>query len=400
MPPLSKAPGVSPEVRAGLFHFAVFGSTGIASAYFGIWLANKGISADEIGVINALPVLLMLGINVLVGRLADKASDWRQVIIVLSLIAGLVPIGLFFVDGFWGIMLVWAACVIPAFSLVPVIDAATLRMTQRNGSDFGLIRAWGTVGYAATAALAGPIIAWLGEPAFLPLFVGFALLRALMSLQLPRFRAPPTALVVPAAKQAGRLREVMQPWFILPLVGLGLVYSTHGTLSAFAALVWMQEGISEALIGPLIGVMAMAEAAMMFVWTRLGWKLSARHMILFACIVAAFRWTAMAFSPPVWLLFLLQMLHSITFAVGYFGGIHFIANWTSEEIAAEAQSFSYVLSQAMMVGALLVFGWLVSIVGSKAFLFAAVLCLIGFALVWLSLRLRPAHSYAAHGGTA
>ncbi len=62
-------------------------------------------------------------------------------------------------------------------------------MTQRRGTDFGIVRAWGTVGYMATAFAAGPLIGWLGDGAFVPLFVAFALLRALLSLQLPAFRA-------------------------------------------------------------------------------------------------------------------------------------------------------------------------------------------------------------------
>ena len=88
MTPPDKALGLTPEFRAGLFHFTVFASTGVASAYFGIWLINRGITPDEIGIINAAPVLAMLAINVLVGRLADKASDWRQAIAVLALLAG------------------------------------------------------------------------------------------------------------------------------------------------------------------------------------------------------------------------------------------------------------------------------------------------------------------------
>ncbi|MDB5539930.1 MAG: putative 3-phenylpropionic acid transporter, partial [Devosia sp.] len=101
------APRVSPELRAAIYHFAVFGSTGVASVYFGIWLLNRGIGPDEIGIINAAPLVAMLAVNVLVGRIADRAKDWRGVIIALSLIAGVVPIGLFFVSGFWGILGIW-----------------------------------------------------------------------------------------------------------------------------------------------------------------------------------------------------------------------------------------------------------------------------------------------------
>lgn len=386
-----KAPGLSPELRAGFFHFTVFASVGVASAYFGIWLINRGITPDEIGIINAAPVLAMLAINVLVGRLADKASDWRQVIIILALIAGAVPIGLWFVDGFWGILMVWTLAVVPAGALVPVVDAATLRMTQRRGSDFGAIRAWGTVGYTVTTATAGPLIAVFGEPAFLPLFLFWSVFRALLSLQLPRFRAPVGEAVIATVEgvRTPHLRQVLRPWFVLPLVGLGMHYSNHLVLSGFGALLWKQQGISEALIGPLIGVMAAAEAAMMFLWRRLNLPVSARHLIIIAAVVGAARWGIMAFEPPVYVLFFLQLLHAITFALAYFGGIYFIANWTSEDIAAEAQGFAYLLQQGFTVLALVVFGWIAAHYGAKAWLFSAGLAAGGALLVWLSLRLQP-----------
>lgn len=382
----------SPELRASIYHFFVFASTGVSSVYFAIWLSNRGITPDETGVITAVPVLVMLAINVLVGRLADKASDWRNVIIILSLIAGAVPIGMYFVSGFWGILLVWTLCVVPAAALVPVIDAATLRMTQRRGSSFGVVRAWGTVGYTVTAALAGPAIGIFGEAAFLPIFVVFSLLRAIISLQLPRFRASEGETTVETKPAARHLKETLKPWFVLPILGLGMLYATHGVLASFAALMWRDQGIDEGIIGPLIAVGAASEAVMMFVWTRLNLKVSARHLIIFAALVAVVRWSAMAFSPPVWLLIILQLLHSITFAVGYFGGIYFIANWTSEDIAAEAQGFSYVVQQGMTVLALLGFGWAAAQLGGGAWLVLAGFTLVGAALVAISLWLKPAHA--------
>lgn len=384
------APRVSPELRAAVYHFAVFGSTGVASVYFGIWLINRGIGPDEIGIINAAPLLAMLLVNQLVGRIADRARDWRGVIIALSLIAGVVPIGLFFVSGFWSILGIWVLSVMPAFALVPVVDAATLRMTQRRGTDFSAVRAWGTVGFMVTTGLSGPLIAWLGDAAFVPVFVAFALLRALLAFQLPQFRAgEDRARPAHLKPGASRLREVLKPWFLMGLLGLSILYSTHGVLSAFAAVLWKEQGIPEGLIGPLIATMAAAEAAMMFVWSRLKLKVSARHIIIFACLVAAFRWSAMAFSPPVWVLFGLQLLHSITFAMGYLGGIYFIANWTHDDIAAEAQGFSYVLQQGMSVLVILAMGWCVAAFGPMAWLFVGAYAVVGALCVVLSLKLQP-----------
>src|SRR3569833_3816704 len=173
-----RADGFSPELRASLYHSTVFAATGAGSAYFAIWMGDKGLSSSEIGIIFAVPVLIMLAVNMIIGRLADKASDWKVTIVVLSLIAGVVPIGLFFTNEFWGLLLVFALYTVPSGSLVPVIDAATLRMTQRRGTDFGFVRAWGTVGYTVVTAATGLIVGWFGPSTFLPVLLAMALLRA------------------------------------------------------------------------------------------------------------------------------------------------------------------------------------------------------------------------------
>jgi PPP family 3-phenylpropionic acid transporter len=378
----------SPELRAAIFHSTVFLSQAVSSVYLGIWLAGKGISAGEIGIINAVPVLLLLAINLFIGRIADRASDWKQVIVMMALAAGVLPVALFFVHDFWGILIVWTLCLLPSGSIAPVLDAATLRMTQRNGTDFGFVRAWGTVGYMVGTAATGVVVAWLGPSAFVPFFFVVTLVRALLALQLPLFRAPAHQATI-ATSQAGSLRDVMKLWFILPILAFALVNCTHAIMSAFVGLVWNEQGISPGLVGALVTVMAAAEASMMFFWRRVGKRFSARWLILAAALVTIVRWSVMALTPPVWVLFLLQTMHSITYALGYLGTMQFVATWTSEKIAAEAQGFSFVLQQAISVMALFGFGWLVAVFGAKAFFVCALCGAVAAVCVIISLRLKP-----------
>jgi PPP family 3-phenylpropionic acid transporter len=392
MAPSDRAEGISPELRASLFHFTVFGSTGVSSAYFAIWLTGKGIAPDQIGIINALPVLLLLLASMFIGRLADRASDWRVAIIILAAIAGLASFGFLFVNEFWGALLIFALCYTPAGALVPVLDAATLRMTQRRGSDFGFVRAWGTVGYTIVAALTGVLIGWFGAAAFVPLFIGLSLLRTGLAFQLPRFRAP-EHLAAPLRQGGGvTLRSLLRPWFVLPCIAFALIQATHFFLGAMGALVWKIDGIGEGWFGPLIAVSAAGEAVTMFFWRRIGARMSARTMLVIAGAVGAFRWLAMAFSPALPILFLLQLLHAITLPFAYFGIMHFIANWAPEDIAAEAQSFSSALTQGFAVATLLLFGWLVGIMGGQAYFVAAGMSLVAVLAAWWSLQLRPAHT--------
>jgi PPP family 3-phenylpropionic acid transporter len=249
------------------------------------------------------------------------------------------------------------------------------------------------MGYMATAGLTGVAIAFLGPIAFVPAFVGLALLRAALAFWLPRFRAPDH---VPTKARSGgpSLLGLLKPWFVLPCLAFALIQSTHMFLGTMGALVWKIDGIGEGWFGALVAISAAGEAAMMFAWRRVGKTLSARVMIIIACLVATARWTIMAFAPPLPLLLVLQAAHAITFPFAYFGIMHFIGRWAPEEIAAEAQGFSAALTMAGTVVTLLVFGWLLGQLGGHTYLVAAGMTLVGAGAVWASLALQPAHGQA------
>ncbi|HTN60136.1 MAG TPA: hypothetical protein VL147_01120, partial [Devosia sp.] len=108
-----------------------------------------------------------------------------------------------------------------------------------------------------------------------------------------------------------------------------------------------------------------------------------------AGIAAIIRYAVMALSPPVAVLFVIQTLHALTFGVGYFGMVHFIANWTREEIAAEAQGFANVLQQAISVVGLMGFGLLVNAFGTYSYFVTSFAGALAVLCVLVSLHLKP-----------
>ena len=72
----------SAERRVALFYFTTMMPLGAAVVQAGVWFAENGINAGGIGIINALPVLIMTALNLTLGRIADRASDWRQAIVM------------------------------------------------------------------------------------------------------------------------------------------------------------------------------------------------------------------------------------------------------------------------------------------------------------------------------
>lgn len=378
----------SPERRTILFFFIQSMSVGAANSFGGIWLASKGLLAEQIGVINAVPLLVMMLFALFVGRIADRANDWRQVIVIGAVASGVFPLGLFFVDGFWGILPFWALAVITQSMVIPVVDAAAMRMSRRRGSNFGVFRAWGTIGYLLVILVAGYLVVWFGGAFFLPLFAGLALLRSAAAFGLPNFRAPRDVYV--PKKGVTHLKQVMKPWFLLPLLGFAVVNSAHFILNAFQGLLFLQQGIPAHIIGLLIVVGALSEVAMFFSFKRFAGRFSARNLLLLSAAVSVVRWVAMSFSPGVEILFGLQLLHSITYALGFMACMNFIADWTSDDIAAEAQGFFTVLQEGMAILAFISFGWLAGAFGAKAYLASAAFAVLGGALVWISIRLKEA----------
>lgn len=359
---------------------------GAMNVYASIWLSGKGLTGDQIGWINALPIFIMLVLNLVVGRLADRAPDWRQVIVVGAVLAAVLPVGLFFVNGFWGILFFWTIANVAQLAIGPVVDAAAMRLTARRGSDFGLMRAWGTFGYLLMLVVTGYLIGWFGPQIFLPLAVTLALIRAAAALWLPQFRAPADERL--PTEGATRLRQVLKPWFLLPLIGYAMIFATHMLLGAFQGLLLERQGLSLNVIGLLIALGALSETAMFFVFSRFAARFRPRQMILLSAIVTVLRWIAMAFEPGLPVLIGLQLLHGITFALGFMACIGFIAKWTSEDIAAEAQGFFSALMLGMSVLALAGFGQLADAWGAQAYFASAAFAGVGGLAVWASMALQ------------
>src|SRR5690606_33776043 len=142
---------------------------------------------------------------------------------------------------------------------------------------------------------------------------------------------------------------------------------THLVLNGFQGLLWKDQGLPEHVIGMLIALGAVGEAAMFFLFRHFGLRVPARWLILASAVITALRWTAFGFSPPVFWLVPLQTLHALTYAMGFLACITFITNWTEESIAAEAQSFFVVLQLGFAAVVLTIFGWLAGLYGARAY---------------------------------
>ena len=95
------------------------------------------------------------------------------------------------------------------------------------------------------------------------------------------------------------------------------------------------------------------------------------------------RWTALAFSPPLWMLWPLQALHALTFAATYLAGVQIIEKLAPPGGHTAAQTLNSVMAAGILIGlATLAAGPLYDRVGVLGYLAMTGLAAIGLLLQW------------------
>ena len=378
-----------PKTAATRYYLLTFLPAAVTVTYLPIWLNEQGVTDAQIGLINTLPMAGILLFSVFVGRLADRAADWKQAIMIGTGLAAICSLLLGFAEGFLMILLVWTMTNLTSGLVGPVADAATMRLSLRLGFSFGVTRAWGTVGFLSMCFATGYLILWFGAESFVWLFAATCLARFLAAVALPRLRD----VDQPRSKPEGTFlsREVIaafEPWVLLPVIAGAVLFANHMVMNAFSSLVWKQQGLSESTIGILIALGAAAEAATMFAWKRINIRFPARVLILIAGAVSVLRWIGMTLSPPLWVIVLMQLGQAVTFTFSYLGCLYFIAKRTSEDISAEAQSLFGVMMQGFSILVVSSFGIAFGVIGVNAFWICVALSALAMAMVQISLRMR------------
>ena len=377
--------------RLSLFYGAVFLLIGFHLPYFPVWLDWRGLSPGEIGVVLSAPLVVRVFATPVISFVADRIGDRRFVIVLLSW-GTVFGYFLFTVShGFWAVLGVATLTAVAWTSIMPVTEAVAMDGVRREGHDYGRMRLWGSLTFIAASFGGGLALQLWGAPSALWLMIASAV--CILA----------TAYVLPRPQGKGRLRDATElpqlqirkalavaraPLFLLFLIVTGLVQSTHAVYYAFGTINWQAQGISATVIGALWTTGVVAEILLFMVSGRAVRTFSAVNLIALAAAASILRWTITAFSPPLWLLFIVQVLHGLTFGAAHLGAVHFITDATPAEAAGTAQGVyaSFAIGIAMGT-ALLASGPLYAALGPQAYLVMALVGVIALAAALLLARL-------------
>jgi PPP family 3-phenylpropionic acid transporter len=190
------------------------------------------------------------------------------------------------------------------------------------------------------------------------------------------------------AIRLGDLTALMRlPVVWLFLAATSAVQATHAVYYLFGTIHWTSIGISPTLVGVLWAVGVVAEIVLFAYAARVARHVGPVQLIAVGGAAAALRWTLTSFDPPLPLLFVLQLLHGLTFGATYLGAMNFMGRAFPPQLAATAQGIYASFSAGIAMGsAYLAAGPLYRTFGASAYLSMAALSLVALALTLALLR--------------
>jgi len=371
---------MSLPVRLGLFYSALFVGMGASAPYMPVWFAHHGLSGAQIGLILSAPMLARAVTAPAIAIWADSFRLRRTPMIVMGLAAatGYALMAAPFGFAWW--FCVWF-CASAVFSTIgPLTDVLVLSRARRDGFNYGWPRGIGSAAYIVANVGMGALVVRYSPDLVLAWIVAAALLAVIGA----RVLLPPDPVREGGAAarfsdgMAGLGGLLRDPVFMLAVVSVGLIQSSHAFYYSFSALAWRAQGLPETLTGVLWGVGVAVEIA--FMWFLEPWRrvVGPRRLLVLGGCAAVLRWTALAFSPPLWALFPLQALHCLSFAATFLASLQLVERLSTPANASAAQSINSALSGGVLSGlATMASGWVFDRAGPHGYFLMTAMSALG-----------------------
>jgi PPP family 3-phenylpropionic acid transporter len=262
-----------------------------------------------------------------------------------------------------------------AFFRAPLVSMADVTALEDPGS-YGRTRLFGSAGFTVAALLGGFVID-PARPAALPVAVVLLLcLTVFVTARLPTKSARPPE---PIAEDAKRLLRSTD--YGLFLLGSTLWYGCHVSYDLCFSLHLQDLGASSGTVGVFWALGSIAEIGLMSVGHRLFGRFAPARLVAVGLGAAALRFLLLASIRSLGVLFLLQPLHALTFALVWTASLEFVRRRAPVHVLATAQSFFTVSTCMGSALGMLTWGPLYARSGGAAvFACASAVALVGCAV--------------------
>jgi PPP family 3-phenylpropionic acid transporter len=353
----------------------------LKSLYFTIWAAVGAFwpfiyvyYRSQIGLTGAqIGLIVMIGAGMgtvsapLWGMLNDRLGRTRLLLTFQSLGLIAVCLTLSQLRAFGSIFVAAGLFSVFASPIMPLLDSTTLRLLGERRDLYGSYRAWGTIGFVITCALAGFLIERIGMGLIFGAYSAGVFSFWLLSLRLPdqrRMRGP--------SRLAGLNRMVRQrAWLIFAVSVFILWFSVMGAF-AFLGIVIVEMGGAQSLVGLAATIAALTEIPTFQYSARLLQRFGPPRLLAIAMGVYVFRLLLYALMPTAEWVLGLALLQGASYGIFLVGAVAYANELAPAGLKSTAQGLLVSVMSLANLGAGLAGGWLLDHAGRRG-LFAAMM---------------------------
>lgn len=385
----------SDGVRATLLSCLFFAGFGCLIPFLPLWLEKvHGFSGAEIGVVLAIAGFSRAVAGPLTAAWADGRSDRRAPLFMFTILLTVGFAALYFLTGFVAVFAVILILDVAYWGLLPVVETALLRLTRSGRPTYGLARGLASAAFVVGTSIVGVLNDWTGS--FWPIWGFMLVISAAMiagSAWMPREPKLASAEIAQpfGERLSSGLGMLRNPQFFLFIFAAGLIQASAGFLYTSGSLVWANEqGMSSKEISVLWNIGTLAEVGFLIFLGNWSSRFRPETLIVAGGIGAVLRWTALAALPPFWVLAPLQLLHALSFAVTFLGGMRFIQTIHGDDRAPTAQMIYMGLANApTYAAAVLISGPLYDRLGAPGYLAMSGVAGVGLVLAVMLWMKKP-----------
>jgi PPP family 3-phenylpropionic acid transporter len=366
------------------FFFAYYAYIGAFTPYAGLFFAERGMGAAEIGILMSLmQVTRIFGPN-LWGWAADRTQRRVTVLGVTAVAALIVFGGMFVSKGFAQFFLVMLLLNTSTSAQGPLSEALMLSEMQGDLTHYGRLRLWGSVGFIVAVAFGGKLLDWQGVTA-MP-WLSWALLGLVLVAAL-RLRESPHRQVQHSVPSVRAL--LLRPEVAAFFTSTFMMVAAHSALYVFYSLYLAQAGYSKMVIGLMWSWGVIAEIAFFYFQAPLFRRFGVRTLMLASLAIAAGRFLLIGLGAQSLILLLFaQLLHAATFAAHHSASVLTMQRWFAGPLQARGQALYISISYGLggSFGGMLLSAFWSDVDGRAVFFAAAVLAALGWVTAFLSFR--------------
>ena len=370
-----------PYWRLSSFYWFYFASLGAFIPFWGLYLADAGYSAIEIGQLMAIIMGTKIVAPYLWGWIADHRGNRLFIIRLGAVLAALAYTAILFDHTFW--WLFWALLVFSFFwnAILPQFEALTFNYLDKNEHQYSWIRIWGSLGFVLSVMLVGLLLNSM-DISLLPYMV----LALLTGIVLSTFMITEHKARVHEQSHLSLSKILKNKQVIALLLACLFVQASHGPYYTFYTIYAGEHGYSHSWIGMLWAIGVLSEV---FAFALMPWlvkRFGLRKLLLASLFSGSLRWLLIAFYlDNVIISIFAQLFHASTFGIYHAVAIAYIHRYFKGKNQGKGQalysSVSFGLGGALgsLYGGYI---WQSSGPGIT-FSIAALLSFIAFAISWL-----------------